>query len=431
MACPPSCPLRTSPVPALYSPQSWFSECFGGVPTAAQEHCMAQDTVDLLLKRRSAKPALLAEPGPTREQLDTILTAAGRVPDHKKLEPWRFIVFEGEARAGFGRILLKACLAEEKQTPVRRPPRDGAHPPAARPDRGRRDLPRDAQSGRARVGADPVLRRRLLQSVPRRQRAGLRHLPGSPSGIPTAPPCATASSSPPTSASPASSTSAPPPSSSPIATGPSSPTSSPAGPADSGKQHEESSGCSTRRARTSMACARSLQGAGRSAPDRLDIVARQERDVQSGALQLLQRHRRAAALRDVQLGGPQGLAPQHRRDRRVRVLARHLGSALQHEHDVGVRAARRRRVPDRRPHRRAEPPRQAAARQGEPGRLRVQALEDHRPAAAGPGRQVHQLGGVRAGGRHLHRRPLRQGRPGRHRRHAPDRAASATWTTPS
>jgi len=78
---------------------------------------MAQDTVDLLLKRRSAKPAFLAEPGPTAQQLDTILTAAGRVPDHKKLEPWRFIIFEGEARAGFGRILLKACLAEEKQTP--------------------------------------------------------------------------------------------------------------------------------------------------------------------------------------------------------------------------------------------------------------------------------------------------------------------------
>jgi nitroreductase len=78
---------------------------------------MGQDTVDLLLKRRSAKAAMLSEPGPSREQLDTILTAAGRVPDHKKLEPWRFIVFEGEARAAFGRILLKACLAEEKQIP--------------------------------------------------------------------------------------------------------------------------------------------------------------------------------------------------------------------------------------------------------------------------------------------------------------------------
>jgi len=78
---------------------------------------MSQDTVELLLKRRSVKPTMLAEPGPTPEQLAINLTAAGRVPDHKKLEPWRFIVFEGNARAAFGRILLRACLAEEKQTP--------------------------------------------------------------------------------------------------------------------------------------------------------------------------------------------------------------------------------------------------------------------------------------------------------------------------
>jgi nitroreductase len=78
---------------------------------------MSQDALELLLKRRSVKPALLAEPGPSAAQLDTILTAAARVPDHKKLEPWRFIVFEGDARAAFGRILLKACLAEEKETP--------------------------------------------------------------------------------------------------------------------------------------------------------------------------------------------------------------------------------------------------------------------------------------------------------------------------
>lgn len=78
---------------------------------------MGQDTVDLLLKRRSAKPTMLAEPGPDAQQLETILTAAGRVPDHKKLEPWRFILFQGESRAAFGRILLRACLAEEKQAP--------------------------------------------------------------------------------------------------------------------------------------------------------------------------------------------------------------------------------------------------------------------------------------------------------------------------
>ncbi len=78
---------------------------------------MGQETLDLLLQRRSAKAAMLGEPGPSPSQLETILAAASRVPDHKKLEPWRFIVFEGEARATFGRVLLKACLAEEKETP--------------------------------------------------------------------------------------------------------------------------------------------------------------------------------------------------------------------------------------------------------------------------------------------------------------------------
>jgi nitroreductase len=78
---------------------------------------MSKSMLDLLLTRRSSKPALLAEPGPTPDQLRTILTAAGRVPDHKKLEPWRFIVFEGDARVKFGQVLADACVAEEKEPP--------------------------------------------------------------------------------------------------------------------------------------------------------------------------------------------------------------------------------------------------------------------------------------------------------------------------
>jgi nitroreductase len=44
-------------------------------------------------------------PGPSAAQLDTILRAAVRVPDHGKLNPWRFILFEGEARAAFGKAM--------------------------------------------------------------------------------------------------------------------------------------------------------------------------------------------------------------------------------------------------------------------------------------------------------------------------------------
>lgn len=78
---------------------------------------MHHETLELLLTRRSVKAMMLAEPGPTPDQLTTILTVAARVPDHKKLVPWRFIVFEGEARANFGRVLLDACAAEEKEPP--------------------------------------------------------------------------------------------------------------------------------------------------------------------------------------------------------------------------------------------------------------------------------------------------------------------------
>ena len=78
---------------------------------------MYQITLELLLKRRSVKPIMMTEPGPSPAELEAILTAAARVPDHKKLAPWRFILFEGEARADFGRVLLKALQAEERAAP--------------------------------------------------------------------------------------------------------------------------------------------------------------------------------------------------------------------------------------------------------------------------------------------------------------------------
>ncbi len=57
------------------------------------------DVLDFLLTRRSRPARSLTEPGPSRAELAVLLTAAARVPDHGKLEPWRFIVIEGAARA--------------------------------------------------------------------------------------------------------------------------------------------------------------------------------------------------------------------------------------------------------------------------------------------------------------------------------------------
>jgi len=56
------------------------------------------DAIELLKIRRSVKPREMSEPGPSPAELETILTIGARVPDHGKLTPWRFIVFEGDAR---------------------------------------------------------------------------------------------------------------------------------------------------------------------------------------------------------------------------------------------------------------------------------------------------------------------------------------------
>lgn len=59
----------------------------------------------LLHSRKSASVKTMGEPGPTPEQISEILRCAVRVPDHGKLNPWRFILFEGEARARFGDVM--------------------------------------------------------------------------------------------------------------------------------------------------------------------------------------------------------------------------------------------------------------------------------------------------------------------------------------
>ena len=63
------------------------------------------DALELLKIRRSVKPREMSGPGPTASELDTILTIGARVPDHGKLAPWRFIIFEGEARERAGQII--------------------------------------------------------------------------------------------------------------------------------------------------------------------------------------------------------------------------------------------------------------------------------------------------------------------------------------
>ena len=61
--------------------------------------------LSLLKTRKSASVKAMGEPGPTPEQLRTILEIAVRVPDHGKLTPWRLVLFQGAARQEFGEII--------------------------------------------------------------------------------------------------------------------------------------------------------------------------------------------------------------------------------------------------------------------------------------------------------------------------------------
>jgi nitroreductase len=55
------------------------------------------ETLDFLSTRRSRPPKTLGLPVPDRAALAPLLQAAARVPDHGKLEPWRFVVLERAA----------------------------------------------------------------------------------------------------------------------------------------------------------------------------------------------------------------------------------------------------------------------------------------------------------------------------------------------
>jgi nitroreductase len=70
------------------------------------------DALELLKTRRSIKPIELHGPPPSAAEIDTLLTVAARVPDHGKLVPWRFIVFEGDARLAAGDAIVAAFRAK-------------------------------------------------------------------------------------------------------------------------------------------------------------------------------------------------------------------------------------------------------------------------------------------------------------------------------
>jgi nitroreductase len=88
------------------------------------------EAIELLRSRHSASK--LGEPAPSAEAVEAMLEAAARAPDHGRLQPWRLILIEGDARRSFGEILAESLarrnplagepiLAREREKALRAP----------------------------------------------------------------------------------------------------------------------------------------------------------------------------------------------------------------------------------------------------------------------------------------------------------------------
>ncbi len=73
------------------------------------------NTLEFLEKRRSCSLKMMGNPGPSVQETQKILTVASRTPDHGRLFPWYFMVFEGDAREKIGTILRDAWLTEDPE----------------------------------------------------------------------------------------------------------------------------------------------------------------------------------------------------------------------------------------------------------------------------------------------------------------------------
>ncbi len=78
------------------------------------------EVLEFLAARRSPSAKLMEGEGPSAQQVDEIIHLAARVPDHRKLGPWRFIVIRGEQRAELGQYIGTRFKALNPDLPLDR-----------------------------------------------------------------------------------------------------------------------------------------------------------------------------------------------------------------------------------------------------------------------------------------------------------------------
>lgn len=76
---------------------------------------MSNSTIENLLSRQSVK--FVQAPGPNQQELELILQAAMRAPDHGKIRPWRFAIIRGENTMRILDIGVQAGIENNKPIP--------------------------------------------------------------------------------------------------------------------------------------------------------------------------------------------------------------------------------------------------------------------------------------------------------------------------
>ncbi len=86
--------------------------------------------LSFLIDHQSIPANQLVEPAPSAEQLDAILQSAMSAPDHAGLQPFRFLLIEGEARLALSDIFAEAAekrgldpagIDKQRKKPMRSP----------------------------------------------------------------------------------------------------------------------------------------------------------------------------------------------------------------------------------------------------------------------------------------------------------------------
>lgn len=73
--------------------------------------------IELITTRRSVVAAKMSEPGPSDDQLKTIIEAGLRVPDHGRVGPWRIQIVRKEAQGRLGELYAKLFKHDNPDAP--------------------------------------------------------------------------------------------------------------------------------------------------------------------------------------------------------------------------------------------------------------------------------------------------------------------------